>query len=100
MTNSNVSPITGRGYGELVKNVPFNCLLFKEFYLEQTTSVAIDLLIFEKFTPSFSQLIQSWQKWQYWHQMIKQQQKITSSGALPDARDYYWFRSPMLNQLS
>ena len=26
--------------------------------------------------------------------------KVTSSGAQPDARDYYWFKSPMLNQLS
>ena len=24
--------------------------------------------------------------------------KVTSSGARPDARDYYWFKSPMLNQ--
>ena len=26
--------------------------------------------------------------------------KATSSGARPDARDYYWFKSPMPNQLS
>ena len=26
--------------------------------------------------------------------------KVTSSGAQPDARDYYWFKSPMLKQLS
>ena len=34
---------------------------------------------------SFSQLIQSCQKWQYWHQKISQQQtKVTSSGDRPD----------------
>ena len=26
--------------------------------------------------------------------------KVTSSGAQPDARDYYWFKSPMPNQMS
>ena len=26
--------------------------------------------------------------------------KVTSSGARPDATDYYWFRSPMPNQMS
>ena len=26
--------------------------------------------------------------------------KVTSSGARPDARDYYWFMSPTPNQLS
>ena len=26
--------------------------------------------------------------------------KITSSGARPDATDYYWFRSPVPNQMS
>ena len=25
--------------------------------------------------------------------------KVTASGARPDARDYYWFRSPMPNQI-
>ena len=25
--------------------------------------------------------------------------KVTSSGAQSDARDYYWFRSPMPNQI-
>ena len=25
--------------------------------------------------------------------------KVTPSGAQPDSRDYYWFKSPMLNQL-
>ena len=24
--------------------------------------------------------------------------KVTSSGARPDTRDYYWFKSPMTNQ--
>ena len=26
--------------------------------------------------------------------------KVTSSGARPDATDYYWFRSPVPNQMS
>ena len=26
--------------------------------------------------------------------------EVTSSGARPDARDYYWFMSPMPNQMS
>ena len=26
--------------------------------------------------------------------------KVTSSEAQPDARDYYWFKSPIPNQLS
>ena len=26
--------------------------------------------------------------------------KVTSSGAQPDATDYYWFRSPVPNQIS
>ena len=26
--------------------------------------------------------------------------KVTSSGTRPDARDYYWFRSPIPNHLS
>ena len=26
--------------------------------------------------------------------------KVTSSGAQPDAGDYYWFRSPVANQMS
>ena len=26
--------------------------------------------------------------------------KVTPSGARPDATDYYWFRSPVLNQMS
>ena len=48
----------------------------------------------------FSQLIQCWQKWQYWHQGIQEEQKkIPTSGVLPDARDYYWFKSPSINLL-
>ena len=26
--------------------------------------------------------------------------KVTSTGARPDATDYYWFRSPVPNQMS
>ena len=50
---------------------------------------------------SFSLFVQSWQKWQFCIQRIKQQQKkVTPSGARPDVTDYYWFRSPVPNQMS
>ena len=44
---------------------------------------------------SFSQFVQSWQKY-----LTTAKIKVTSSGAQADATDYYWFRSPVPNQMS
>ena len=54
----------------------------------------------QSFSSSFSQFIHIWQNGIIGIKGIKKSKKATSSGAQPDSRDYYRFKSPMSNQLN